>query len=57
MRITSFLLGSAVAAGLACAAVSSASATPLVANAGWTVVDDFPYDANGGLSFLSLIHI
>lgn len=53
MRITSFLIGSAVAAGLACAAVGSANATPLVANAGWTVVDDFPYDTNGNLSFFS----
>jgi len=53
MRISSFLIGSAVAAGLACAAVSAANADPLVANAGWTIVDDYPYDGNGNLSFFS----
>ena len=53
MRIKSVLIGSLVAAGLAVAALSSAGATPLVANAGWTIVDDFPYDGNGNLSFFS----
>jgi len=54
MRFKSFLIGSAVAAGLACAAaIGSANATTLVANAGWTIVDDYPYDMNGNLSFFS----
>ncbi|MDR3467052.1 MAG: PEP-CTERM sorting domain-containing protein [Xanthobacteraceae bacterium] len=53
MRINSVLIGSALAAILACAAVSSANATTLVSNAGWTIVDDYPYDGNGNLSFFS----